>query len=359
MSKHTLADSKAAVLEKTKSLAERQTNITPYRRYERRIVADLDTARLPEGLRAKVQRRAVAYGDPHYRDLHDVLNRQPGVSESAGYTVIGTALVDLILLFWAVNSLLSDGSIHLVEGILFVVAALATAAAAVMLVIRVRRHPLRLHKRERQTIRWHYRCHHLWPDYPRSPEEPLSRALALTLVGLELCHNIISSRAWRTEHLDTHRVRLDLSEETAQLYIAYTRLKSLHNTVADAQADPRDTSPAGLLLKRPAAEYQKLYDEAFEAFVQRVAALHQYKQQLDQIDGMLENLDRAKRIAYHDDFSAHYAAITGHTITADRTATLSRELDELRDRLRVELAFLSSNIVHAEALASPLHTTGS
>ncbi|MDN5759299.1 MAG: hypothetical protein L0H59_12335 [Tomitella sp.] len=75
---------------------------------------------------------------------------------------------------------------------------------------------------------------------------------------------------------------------------------------------------------------------------------------------MLENLDRASRIATNsDDFSAHYAAITGHTIASDRTEKLTCELDELRERLRAELEFLSSSIVRADELAAPLHTASS
>ncbi|KMV15957.1 hypothetical protein ACT17_22970 [Mycolicibacterium conceptionense] len=189
----------------------------------------------------------------------------------------------------------------------------------------------------------------------QNPDRRLDEAAAISATAAEVIHAIRQSPAWSSEHLDADRIQLDLVEEQYQITRACNQLRKLSKSCEAVQPDQRDDSPLADKLAEQAAEYRSLYDEAREAIIARIVALYVYRERLVSVEGLLANIAIAsKAVAGNDDFAETFTSITLNREATKRIDKLSVGLDDLRERLSVELDLIRGEIVASAELGAPL-----
>lgn len=189
----------------------------------------------------------------------------------------------------------------------------------------------------------------------QNPDRRLDEAAAISATAAEVIDAIRRSPAWSSEHLDADRIQLDLVEELYQITHACGQLRKLSKSCDSVQPDQRDDSPLAEKLAEQAAEYRSLFDEARQAILARVVALYAYRERLVSVEGLLANIAIAsKAVAGNDDFAEAFTAITQNREAAKRIDKLSAGLDDLRERLSLELDLIRGEIVASANLGTPL-----
>ena len=178
---------------------------------------------------------------------------------------------------------------------------------------------------------------------------------AIIVAAIRILNEIQSSPAWNSKHLDADRIELDLNEELYQVVHSCNQLRKLSEAVDRTTPDERDDSMLAGKLADQADEYRALRDEARTAIITRVAALREYRSRLAKVEGLIVNIDRATQtVACNDDFTEAFTAITRDRAATARTIELSAGLEDLRERLSLELDFIRSQVVASAELGAPL-----
>lgn len=178
---------------------------------------------------------------------------------------------------------------------------------------------------------------------------------AIIVTAVRILDEIEASPAWGSKHLDADRIQLDRNEEIYQVVDSCNQLNKLSAAVERTAPDERDDSALAGKLVAQADEYRLLRDEARSAIVARVAALYEYRSRLAKVEGLIANIDRAMEVvAGNDDFAEAFTAITRDRAAAARTRELSAGLDDLRERLTVELDFIHNQVIASADLGTPL-----
>jgi hypothetical protein len=123
---------------------------------------------------------------------------------------------------------------------------------------------------------------------PDNPATGVAIEGQLVTVATVTARRIQTSHAWRSTHLDTHRVRLDLAEEVRQLA---AQAALLHRARLKLGPQPRPISP-GLTRAAELWEHHSLVaDRVQEALAERVSALITYHEHLETLSHELTALD--------------------------------------------------------------------
>lgn len=226
-----------------------------------------------------------------------------------------------------------------------------TAATAVAISRWQKRSPLTLTRTEETLVRKHTTTVRFEvPEWAKWQDH-----YAIQVVAARILSAIESSPAWQSPYCDLDRIQLDLAEEMFQIRSSCVSLAKLRNVVLDATPTPGSTSTARAALEHKVSEYEALYREARAAVIRRVAALYTYRQHLAEIETLLSDLAKATDLAERtDDFSEAFSAIVRDTAAAERTESLTADLEVLQERLQAELAFISGTVIHDPELAMPL-----
>lgn len=178
---------------------------------------------------------------------------------------------------------------------------------------------------------------------------------AIIVTALRILNQIQASPAWGSQHLDADRIQLDLKEELYQVVESCNQLRKLSEAVDRTAPDQRDDSTLVGKLSDQANEYRALRDEARTAIIARVAALREYRSRLTKVEGLIANIKRATQaVAGNDDFTEAFTAITRDRAATARAIELSAGLEDLRERLSLELDFIRSQVVASAELGAPL-----
>ncbi|TXI63395.1 hypothetical protein [Mycolicibacterium mageritense] len=313
----------------------------------------IDYASLPPKLAQKVSARieATALHNPSVtpkQALDPLFGRTDPTRESPAWvwwTLGGT---------WCASPMLSPLMAMLSEplGVVFFLSPVPLTAAAVVTIRRwQKRSQLTYTRAEAELVRQHISTVSFkvprwakWQDH-----------YAIQVVAARILSAIESSPAWQSTRCDLDRIQLDLAEEMFQIHRSCENLAKLRKVIRAAKPTPGVTSTARAALEDKVSEYEALYLEARAAVIRRVAALHTYRQRLTDVETLLNDLSKATELAArNDDFAEAFAAIVRDTAAAERTETLSADLEILRDQLKAELAFISGNVIHDPELAVPL-----
>jgi hypothetical protein len=309
----------------------------------------VDTTALPPGLADKVTAREAIFGGfppplvPGYREDPSLKMPKPVVAFLRGLVLLpfplgaGIIVVDVTGPFAACMTF-----------------APWTLAAVAFLDNWVRKYrgPLALTRAEARLTRQHTMHISPWPV----PFLIARQENALQVAAMELIAEIRKSRAWKSEHFDLHRIRLDLDEEAFQITESCLNLVKLGDFIDEVKpTDTPSSSTTRRKLDSTTAEYETYYVEANQAVVNRIAALYMYRTKLEHVETLLDDIDKASTLAVlSDDFTSTFTAIVRDGEAATHTRQLAGELAALQDRLETELAFISGHIIDAPSLTAPL-----
>lgn len=144
----------------------------------------------------------------------------------------------------------------------------------------------------------------------------------LVTVATHTARMIQQSRAWESNHLDTHRVRLDLAEEVRQLA---DRALRLHNTRAKLGTRPSTDSAT---LRHAAAlwdEQSRAADLVLDSLAGRLSALISYRDHVDLLSRELDALDMVSGDEVSDELSALLAGSTADELAAEHLRELTAQ----------------------------------
>ncbi|HEX5402323.1 MAG TPA: hypothetical protein VFX16_08480 [Pseudonocardiaceae bacterium] len=153
----------------------------------------------------------------------------------------------------------------------------------------------------------------------RHPGRSVSTEGKLVTVATHTARMIEESRAWRSNHLDTHRVRLDLAEEVRQLA---DRAVRLHDTRAKLGNRP---SPDSATLTHAATlwdEQSRTADLVLQSLTGRLNALISYRAHVDLLSRELDALDMVSG----GEISDELAALLAGSVADEQAAEHLREL---------------------------------
>ena len=178
----------------------------------------------------------------------------------------------------------------------------------------------------------------------RSPR----REAKLVYVATSILNDIRNSPAWQDEVFDEHRVRLDLTAAEREIYEYAARLWEIDSTlVAPTGNDPAVTTQW--------THHRSALDEAWKILIDRVAALHTYREGLRPIESTLRDLAAVRSMTTTStELSDILTSSARADIATDHTRNLDAELPELAANLTAQLEFLRRAAIHQEALATPL-----
>lgn len=160
----------------------------------------------------------------------------------------------------------------------------------------------------------------------------------LCVIATRVVTEIQNSRAWQSDWLDTHRIRMNPREELAQIV---QRASELHEVRRDLGAAPDAYAGGGHLL---VVHQRHLADLATVAktLVDRVVALKAYQDDLGRFTLLLEakdSLDRAESL------SGRIAELVGRSVQDEMASEslnrLNQEMRDVADGLRATLALLA------------------
>lgn len=171
-----------------------------------------------------------------------------------------------------------------------------------------------------------------------SKPEHFAFEVRLSMVADHLANDIEMSRAWRSDWLDTHRVRMNPRQEAAQVIAGARELCEVRR---DLGAAP-DRGAAG---GQPLAAYEQHQGDLAaveQTLVGRVAALKCYLDGLDRFALLLAARDSLERSG---SVSGRVAELVGRSVQDEMaTESLNRLDDEMQDiaeGLRVTLSILA------------------
>lgn len=309
-----------------------------------------DLAALDPDLARKVVARERSIGSAAY-----LQRRNTTGSTSIAGPAAGTAVLSALTLLLVVSPAHSENPAvtPMVYGPLALVSALILVGRQ-MYRSRADRDPLTLSPEEFTAVR--QARARITPDTEIvTLQAAIDDADAITITGIRTIDQIRSSPAWHSEHLDIHRIQLDLDEELFQVVNSCNQLRKLSEAVESATPDERDESDLAKNLTEQAGAYRALRDEARAAIIARIVALHEYRTRLSKVEGLISNIERAAQaVAGNEDVAAAFTAITRDRAAAERTRELSAGLDDLRQRLTLELDFIQGQVVSSATLGAPL-----
>lgn len=189
------------------------------------------------------------------------------------------------------------------------------------------------------------------------PAHPPRDESAMVLVAQDVMTSIRTSSAWADQCLDVSRVRLDLGEERREIIRGAFRLSRLTAETA-ALSVAEVGGPAVARLHAAVDQRAAMVHDTRCALVERVAALHRYRQGLAPLEALLHNIDLVRELeAEQPDLAAVYADIVSSEQAVADMAALSTELVDLEAGLLVRIDYLRAGIVKNFELTTPLALT--
>lgn len=307
---------------------------------------------LSRELARKVVAREKEMGSDAYRGR--LFLPASSVSYIAAAGMVPSCAVFLVSMGLHANDVLVQvtGPVARISAAAVLVCMVVSLGAAVCRRVRFRRHELTLTGEEFAAVK---ACRTRIAAQVVDRHDRVDDASAITAVAADVLFEIETSRAWRSKHLDTERIQLDLTEELYQIVESCKQLRKLDSAARRSTPDERDTSELTAKLAEQAKEYRELHQQAREAVVTRVAALYAYRHRLSAMEGLIENIERASRAAADsDDFTETFVAITRDRQATERLGALTAGLDDLRQRLTLELDMIRGEIVASAELGAPL-----
>lgn len=160
-------------------------------------------------------------------------------------------------------------------------------------------------------------------------------------VAAAAAHQITQYRAWNSEWLDTHRIRMNPAEELMQIVDG---LHQLHDVRGGRGAEPDPRVLGGhprRVFDRQTAELDTIQD----GIADRIAALRIYLVRLDDLGRLLEAQETMDRAVSVD---AQIAEMVGRSaqdqMATDGLTGLSTELVTVTEALRSAIALLSGSV---------------
>lgn len=153
------------------------------------------------------------------------------------------------------------------------------------------------------------------------PGKSVSTEGKLVTVATHVARMIQQSRAWGSDHLDTHRVQLDLAEEVRQLA---DRAVRLHDTRDKLGPRPSPTPDSAALTHAAALwdERSHTADLVLDSLAARLSALLTYRAHVDLLSRELDALDMVSGGEVNDEL----AALLAGTVADEQAAEHMREL---------------------------------
>lgn len=156
-------------------------------------------------------------------------------------------------------------------------------------------------------------------------------------------HRILTNPAWSTRYLDTHRVRLDVDEELAQIIDGAHELDTLRRRLGQraAAADQRSWD----------INVQAL-DSLADGIAERARALNSYATAVTQINHQLRRAEQLRHeLSIGDEIADLIARRAGDGVAAEHTHILAKELEDANTDLSAQLDYLRSTLT---ILAEPM-----
>lgn len=194
-----------------------------------------------------------------------------------------------------------------------------------------------------------------WSGMGLGLENP-PREAALVLVTQDVLHSIRVSPAWADRSLDVHRVRLDLEEERRQIIRGAFRLSRF--TARTIEFSSSGGGPGGARMRVALDQRAALVQEMRRALVERIAALHRYREGLAPLEALLHDIELVGKLEVeHTELAAAYADIVNSEQAIAELATLSDELADLHGGLVARIDYLRTGVINHPDLATPLALT--
>jgi F0F1-type ATP synthase assembly protein I len=167
----------------------------------------------------------------------------------------------------------------------------------------------------------------------------------LLAAALNFTHLIPHTQAWKSSHLDSHRVQLDLDEEADQIVQHALALRMMTNRLG---SEPRGNTPAAKAALNAYTVARQPLDLVWDRLVERVAALEEYTHNLLHLDSELTHAASARRsLSLDDDLGELLANAVGDEFASshlrnlsDQSRALSAAINELVDALNGDLQTL-------------------
>jgi len=184
----------------------------------------------------------------------------------------------------------------------------------------------------------------------------VSEALSMQLVAARLAESISRSPAWQSTGFEVERIRFDLAEELRRILDNCEQWQKM----LDGVEKLKDAGSVGGDVAAEVDELRERCDRAREIIMDRIAALHEYRAKLSEVEVTLVKLNKAVALAdtlisVAPEIDEAYRSILPSADAAVETRKRSEIVEELQSRLRSELDFIEKNILGPAQLA-PLET---
>lgn len=178
---------------------------------------------------------------------------------------------------------------------------------------------------------------------------------ALWIVAVEAIVAIKNSPSWRSRYFDLHRIHLNLDEESYQLVDSCMNLAKLGDLIAEATPAASESSVLDQQLSAVVSDYKICYAQARGAVANRIAALIEYGNRLNDVDSVFGSVEKASALATGtDNFSATFIAIARDESAAQQARALGGDaLSELQANLQSQLALVCGQIGGAAPVSAP------
>ena len=162
----------------------------------------------------------------------------------------------------------------------------------------------------------------------------------LAIVVVDTAKQIECHRAWKSDWLDTHRIRLNPAEEVAQTIDGLRRLSEVRRSLGPAPSPDVLHGRPRQVYDRQLAELQTVQD----GLVDRIAALRAYLGKLHDLDQLLDAQETMVRSVSVD---AQIAELVGRSaqdqLATDSLTGLAGELEFVTQGLRAAIALLDGS----------------
>lgn len=161
----------------------------------------------------------------------------------------------------------------------------------------------------------------------------------VVLLAAQMSEKIVNHPVWRSEWLDDQRVRMNPTEELAQIADRAARLRQLR---VDLGPSPSASTTAGSIRAIYDRQVAAL-DLVENALVGRLAAIHLYASQLDKLTPLLDAINAVKRIdSVADRINELVGQSVGDEMATQDITNLRHELSDIAESIQAVLRWLGT-----------------
>lgn len=167
--------------------------------------------------------------------------------------------------------------------------------------------------------------------------QELPREVAAARVAAQLAKRLAATKAWSSEHLATHWVRLNPTEEARQIQLGAREIYDLRRTFESEIS--RITGRRTPELELANTEWQQQLQRSWTALKDRLTAFEEYAEKFFEVAALIDQVQAARRLtgAFAQQGPVLVNRTVGHELAAVDLGQLQEELNQMRTHLGAEV----------------------